>query len=325
MKNYFITGGTGSFGKMFSEVLIKKKLAKKIVIYSRDEFKQDEMKRLEYVRKNENKFRFFLGDVRDRDRLMYAINDQIDCVIHTAALKQVPATEYNPFEAVKTNVIGTQNLIDTCLEKNIKKNLLISTDKAASPINLYGATKLTSEKLFAAANNHKGKKQSIFSIARYGNVFGSRGSVVPLFLNQIKNKKKLTITHTKMTRFSIELEEAIAFVLNVLKDMKGGEIFVPKLSSYKILDLLSAFETKNFQIIGIRDGEKIHEELITSQEKLRTLEKKNHFIILPRVTKKNNKVSDSLKSYNSNNNNNFLNVKKLKHKIKEFEKNKKVN
>ncbi len=315
-KNYFITGGTGSFGQMFSKKLIEKKLAKKIIIFSRDEFKQSEMKTKDYVKNNEKIFRFFIGDVRDKDRLKYAINDQIDFVIHTAALKQVPATEYNPFEAVKTNVLGTQNLIEACLEKNIHKNLLISTDKAAAPVNLYGATKLTAEKLFVTANNHKGKKKSIFSIARYGNVFGSRGSVVPLFLNQIRYKKKLTITSPKMTRFSIELDEAANFVLETLKKMKGGEIFVPKLSSYKILDLVKAFGVEDYKIIGTREGEKIHEELITSQEQTRTIENKSHFVISPNFKNISFKNLSNLNSYNSYDNENYLSISSLKIKIK---------
>ncbi len=319
-KNYFITGGTGSFGQMFSKRLIDKGLAKKIIIYSRDEFKQSEMKNKDFVKKNEKIFRFFIGDVRDRDRLNYAINDQIDFVIHTAALKQVPATEYNPFEAVKTNVLGTQNLIEACLEKNIKKNLLISTDKAAAPVNLYGATKLTAEKLFVTANNHKGNKKSIFSIARYGNVFGSRGSVVPLFLNQIENKKKLTITSPEMTRFSVELDEAANFVLNTLRIMRGGEIFIPKLSSYKITDLVRAFGVKDYNIVGVREGEKIHEELITSQEKTRAIEKKNHFIISPNFKNISMKKKYNNYSYNSYNNKNYLSIVQLKKKIKDLKK-----
>ena len=180
-KNYFITGGTGTFGMKFAEILIKKKLASKIVIFSRDEFKQNEMQQTNFVKKNDEKFRFFIGDVRDQDRLNYAITEDIDVIVHAAALKQVPATEYNPFEAVKTNIIGSQNIIEAASSKNIEKILFVSSDKAAAPINLYGSTKLTAERLFIAANNHKGKKRCIFSIARYGNVFGSRGSVIPLF------------------------------------------------------------------------------------------------------------------------------------------------
>ena len=317
-KNYFITGGTGSFGSKFAETIIKKKLAKKIIIFSRDEFKQNEMKQLDFVKKNENIFRFFIGDVRDKSRLEYAITDKVDIIIHAAALKQVPATEYNPFEAVKTNIIGTQNIIEVATLKNIGKVMCVSTDKAAAPINLYGATKLTAERLFIAANNYKGSKRCTFSIARYGNVFGSRGSVVPLFLKQIKNKKQLTVTNSEMTRFDISLEDAILFVLKCLKSMKGGEIFVPKLSSYRITDLIKALDIKKFKLIGIRSGEKIHEELITSQERIRVLEKKDYYIIFPSFKKQNLKTKKNYSSYNSFTNSKFLSILELKNKIKKF-------
>ena len=188
-KHFFITGGTGSFAKKFVQLVLQKKLAKKITIFSRDEFKQMIMKDLPLIKKNEKLFRFYIGDVRDKDRLRWAINDDVDIVIHTAALKQVPTTEYNPFETVKTNIIGAQNVIETCLEKNVPKVIALSTDKAAAPINLYGATKLTSDKLFTSANLFKGKKKCIFSVVRYGNVMGSRGSVIPLFLKQNKTQK----------------------------------------------------------------------------------------------------------------------------------------
>jgi UDP-N-acetylglucosamine 4,6-dehydratase len=320
-KNYFITGGTGSFGSKFAEMIIKKKLAKKIIIFSRDEFKQNEMKQLDFVKKNENIFRFFIGDVRDKSRLEYAITDKIDIIVHAAALKQVPATEYNPFEAVKTNIIGTQNIIETATLKNIRKVLCVSTDKAAAPINLYGSTKLTAERLFIAANNYKGSKKCMFSIARYGNVFGSRGSVVPLFLDQIKKKKQLTVTNSEMTRFDISLDNAIIFVLKCLNNMKGGEIFVPKLSSYRIRDLIKALDVKKFKLVGIRSGEKIHEELITSQERIRSLEKKDYYVILPSFKNQNFITKKNYSSYNSFSNSKFLSIKDLKLKIKKFIKN----
>ena len=321
-KNYFITGGTGSFGVQFSQTLIKKKVAKKIIIFSRDEFKQNEMKQMSFVKKNLNIFRFFIGDVRDKDRLNYAINEDVDIVIHAAALKQVPATEYNPFEAVKTNIIGSQNIIEVALQKNIKKILCVSTDKAAAPVNLYGATKLTAERLFIAANNYKGKKRCIFSIARYGNVFGSRGSVVPLFLNQISNNKDLTVTSSKMTRFNISIEEATLFVMKCLNNMIGGEIFIPKLQSYKITDLIKALGKNKFKIIGVRPGEKIHEELITSQEKIRTFEKKDYFVIKPFLENSKFKKSKSLNSYDSYNNPDYLSISQLRKKIEIFKKKK---
>ncbi len=319
-KNYFITGGTGTFGMKFAEILIKKKLASKIVIFSRDEFKQNEMQQTNFVKKNDEKFRFFIGDVRDQDRLNYAITEDIDVIVHAAALKQVPATEYNPFEAVKTNIIGSQNIIEAASSKNIEKILFVSSDKAAAPINLYGSTKLTAERLFIAANNHKGKKRCIFSIARYGNVFGSRGSVIPLFLNQIKNKKPLTVTNSDMTRFNISIEEAINFVLKCLIDMKGGEIFIPKLSSYRIKDLIKALNVKKFKLIGIRSAEKIHEELITSQERIRSIEKKEYFIILPDFKKFKLISNKTYESYNSFSNSKYLSISELKNKIEKFKK-----
>ena len=319
-KNYFITGGTGTFGMKFAEILIKKKLASKIVIFSRDEFKQNEMQQTNFVKKNDEKFRFFIGDVRDQDRLNYAITEDIDVIVHAAALKQAPATEYNPFEAVKTNIIGSQNIIEAASSKNIEKILFVSSDKAAAPINLYGSTKLTAERLFIAANNHKGKKRCIFSIARYGNVFGSRGSVIPLFLNQIKNKKPLTVTNSDMTRFNISIEEAINFVLKCLIDMKGGEIFIPKLSSYRIKDLIKALNVKKFKLIGIRSAEKIHEELITSQERIRSIEKKEYFIILPDFKKFKLISNKTYESYNSFSNSKYLSISELKNKIEKFKK-----
>ena len=319
-KTYLITGGTGSFGKAFSEKLTEKKLAKRIIIFSRDEFKQFQMQELDFVKKNKDIFRFFLGDVRDKARIDYALRENVNIVVHAAALKQVTATEYNPFEAVKTNVLGTQNIVESCLQKtNVQKVLCVSTDKAVSPVNLYGSTKLTAERLFVAANNFKGKRKTIFSISRYGNVFGSRGSVIPVFLDQIKNKIPLTVTDENMTRFSLSLNEATEFVLTCLKNMQGGEVFVPKLKSYKITDVVKALGKKNFKVVGIRPGEKIHEELITSQEKYRTIEKKNYFLIMPdfkniKVQKKVNKSS-----YNSLSNPDYLTVNELSKKLKEFD------
>lgn len=316
-KHFFITGGTGSFAKKFVQLVLQKKLAKKITIFSRDEFKQMIMKDLPLIKKNEKLFRFYIGDVRDKDRLRWAINDDVDIVIHTAALKQVPTTEYNPFETVKTNIIGAQNVIETCLEKNVPKVIALSTDKAAAPINLYGATKLTSDKLFTSANLFKGKKKCIFSVVRYGNVMGSRGSVIPLFLKQNKTQKFFTVTDKNMTRFNITLEDSVKFVLKSINLMRGGEIFIPKMPSYKILDVIKSIN-KNLKIkyIGIRPGEKLHEELICESDSLNTIIKKDHYIILPSYKKI--KFKNKIFSYNSRNNKNFLTVKNLELLISKF-------
>ena len=276
-KNVFITGGTGSFGKSFIKYLITKYKPKKIIIFSRDEYKQLNMKN----DLNSNaKLRFFLGDIRDSKRLHMALKG-VDYVIHAAALKQVEALEYNPFEAVKTNIIGAQNLITSCLENKVKKVIALSTDKASAPINLYGATKLASDKLFIHANSYGGYKNTLFSVVRYGNVFGSRGSIAPFFSNLIKNKNNtLHITDTKMTRFNITLEESVKFVDQSFNSMNGGELFIPKLKAYKILDLAKAFDSKiKTKIIGIRPGEKIHESLTSVDESNLLFESKNFYVL----------------------------------------------
>ena len=311
-QTYFITGGTGSFAKKYIMYLLKKKLAKKIIIFSRDEYKQFLLRENELIKKNSKIIRFLIGDIRDKNRLEYAIDSNIDIVIHAAAMKQVPATEYNPFEAIKTNIIGAQNIIEVCLKKNIKKVLALSTDKAAAPINLYGATKLTSDKLFTNANFFKGKKKCKMSVVRYGNVMGSRGSVIPLFIDQKKNKKIFTITDPKMTRFNISLEESVKFVENCIKKMRGGEIFVPKIPSYRIMDVLRAIDDKpKYKVIGIRPGEKLHEELITKSDSVNTKEHSTYFIIYPSYKKNINNTS-RLFSYNSNENKKFLSVNQIK-------------
>ncbi len=316
-KNYFISGGTGSFAKKFAYFLIKKKLAKKIVIFSRDEFKQLKMKELSFVKNNIKIFRFYIGDVRDKNRLEWAINEDIDVVIHSAALKQVPATEYNPFETVQTNIIGTQNLIEVCINKSIDKVVLISTDKAVSPVNLYGSTKLTAEKLFISANNFKGSKKSKFSVIRYGNVMGSRGSVIPIFLDQNKDSlSHFTVTHKNMTRFNISLSEAAVFVNFCISKMKGFEIFVPKLPSYKILDLVKAINPKKkIKFIGIRPGEKIHEELVSSSDSDKIIEEKKYFKINFSNNFINKKVKKKFQTYNSFNNSDYLTIKQIKDAI----------
>ena len=317
MKTYFISGGTGSFGKEFSAILLKKKLAKKIIIFSRDEFKQDQMKKLNIFKKNEKILRFFIGDVRDKNRLSQAMREnKIDIVIHAAALKQVHTTEYNPFETIKTNILGAQNIIESSLENNIKKVVALSTDKACSPINLYGATKLASDKLFTAANLFKGGKKTILSVVRYGNVLGSRGSVVPIFLNQNESKSPFTITDKNMTRFNITLMQATMFVIQCINKMKGGEIFVPKIPSYRILDLVKAVnEKKMIKYIGLRPGEKIHEEMISTTDAINSKEFKNYFIIYPSYTKITN--TKKISNYSSDKNKHFLSIKEIRKLIKD--------
>ncbi len=281
-KTILITGGTGSFGKKFIETVLKRYNPKKIIIYSRDELKQFEMQQDPRFHKNGVLMRYFIGDVRDEKRLTMAMTD-VDIVVHAAALKQVPAAEYNPFEAVKTNIIGGQNVIDASFATGVKKIVALSTDKAAAPINLYGATKLTSDKLFIAANNYRGARDIKFSVVRYGNVMGSRGSVIPFFIEKAKTGT-LPITDERMTRFNITLQEGVDFVLMALDIMWGGELFVPKIPSYKILDLAKAIAPNaKIEKVGIRPGEKIHEEMITEADALNTIEFEKYFVILPSV------------------------------------------
>jgi UDP-N-acetylglucosamine 4,6-dehydratase (inverting) len=299
-QNIFISGGTGTFGQnMLSKILNLN--PNRVVIFSRDEMKQHFLKK-KFTNKN---VRFFLGDIRDYDRLNYAMRD-IDIVFHAAALKHVDLAEYNPFEVVKTNIIGSQNIISSALERKVKKVIALSTDKASSPINLYGATKLTSDKLFIAANNHSGKQCTKFSVVRYGNVFGSRGSVVTQFLQ--KDFKTFYITDESMTRFNITIDNAISFVLNCLDHMLGGELFVPKLKSYRLIDLVSALKKiKKFKIKnqGLRPGEKLHEEMISINEAGSIFDFKNFYVIWPN----SEYIKISEKEYLSN----FKNGKKLKH------------
>ena len=324
-KKILVTGGTGSFGKKFINKILNQKNIKKIIIFSRDEFKQSNMNLEFSSHKNFKKLRFFLGDIRDKDRLRIALKD-VDCVVHAAALKQVPAAEYNPMEFVKTNVLGAQNLVETCLESGVKNVIALSTDKASSPVNLYGATKLCSDKLILTANNIKGKQNIKFSVVRYGNVLGSRGSVLPLFL---KCKKYFPITHRDMTRFNITLDQSINMVLWVLNNNIGGEIFVPKIPSLKIVDLAKAINNKiKIKIIGVREGEKIHEELVSIHEGMNTIEFKNYYAILNNFSKKRilkykssninfKKVKGNF-SYNSLENNVFLNINQIKKLLKNY-------
>jgi UDP-N-acetylglucosamine 4,6-dehydratase (inverting) len=326
-KNILITGGTGSFGQAFVKNLLKNYNIKKLIVFSRDELKQYEMSQLDHVKKNCNKIRFFIGDIRSKQRLVTAVSNDIDFLVHAAALKQVPSCEYNPFETIQTNVMGAQNIIEASIETGVKNVIALSTDKASSPINLYGTSKLASDKLFIAGNNVS--KKTKFSIVRYGNVFGSRGSVIPLFL-QKKEEGILPVTDKKMTRFNISLEDGIKFVIKSFKMMIGGEIFVPKLSSYNILDLAKAIDSKcKIKFIGIRSGEKLHEEMISFSESANTVEGKNWFAILPNsefvkwkeddfIKKNNCKKIKKPFSYNSFKNSKYLSITDLKNLVNEF-------
>ena len=326
-KIVLITGGTGSFGQSFCELVLSKFNVKKLLIFSRDELKQHEMQKKPFIVKNKKKIRFFIGDVRDKSRLETALNG-VNIVIHAAALKQVDTAEYNPFETIKTNVHGAENIIQASLLNKVEKVLALSTDKAASPINLYGASKLLSDKLFVSANVFRGSNKTIFSVVRYGNVFGSRGSVV---LNFLENQKKnmFNITDKNMTRFSITLSESVNFVFSCLKKMRGSEIFVPKIPSYKLMDLVYAFSrSPRIKIIGIRPGEKIHEEMISLFDSPNTIDCGNFFVIYPSQELKNKglKIMKGQKCpnifrYSSDANKNFLKINDLK---KLVEKQKKI-
>ena len=303
-----------------------------MVIYSRDEQKHF-LAQKKWKGKKFSCLRYLIGDIRDFKRLSFAMNDDIDIVIHAAAMKHVPIAEYNPFEVVKTNIIGAQNIIEASFENGVEKVIALSTDKASSPINLYGASKLTSDKLFIAANNYVGKRGTKFSVVRYGNVMGSKGSVIPLLLKE-KKKGIFSITDKKMTRFNITMNESIKFVLFCLNKMKGGEIFIPKFPSYRLIDLVKAISDKEnpkLNLIGIRPGEKLHEEMISMNDALNTLEFKDHFVIVPNSefnTKINyNKYFKSEKSskkclpgfsYSSDNNKDFLSVKNIKDLLKKI-------
>ena len=320
-KVILITGGTGSFGKALVQHLLDKKYPlRKIIIFSRDELKQSNFQNNLHP-KHTKLLRFFIGDVRDYERLRTAFED-VDYVIHAAALKQVPAAEYNPIEFIKTNVLGTQNIISSCLEKKVKAAILLSTDKASSPINLYGATKLCADKLFLSANNIKGKNNIKFSVVRYGNVMGSRGSVIENFIRQKKNGK-LYLTDPEMTRFNMLIEEAVDLVLWTLEKSIGGELIIPKIPSFNVKDLAKAIggNTK-LEISGIRPGEKLHEEMISIYDSPNTLEFKNFYMILPnyllKYYKNKGKAVKKYFVYNSLNNKKFLTITQLKKEIKKM-------
>ncbi len=316
-KTILVTGGTGSFGKHFIQTALQQHAFKKLIVFSRDELKQFEMQKVI----SDPRIRFFIGDVRDPERLHRAFYG-VDIVVHAAALKQVPTCEYNPIEAVKTNILGAQNIINAAIDHGVKKVIALSTDKAANPINLYGATKLCSDKLFIAGNAYAGDSPTKFSIVRYGNVIGSRGSVIPVFQEQAKNGV-LTITDPKMTRFWITLDQGVRFVLDCLNIMHGGELFIPKIPSMNIMDLAKAITAHcKFKHTGIRPGEKLHEVLLPKGEACRALEFKNMFIVEPSKESfeegrhKGGKQVNSDFEYASNTNKKWLTVKQLKSMIK---------
>ena len=322
-KVILITGGTGSFGKKFVERILHEYNPKKIIIYSRDEYKQDLMKK-ECMKKAKNKYhklRFFIGDVKDKDRLYRALVG-VDYVIHAAAMKQVPACEYNPFEAIKTNINGAQNLIDACIDRGVKKCVALSTDKAVNPINLYGGTKLVSDKLFISANAYSGEFGTIFSVVRYGNVAGSRGSVIPFFKSLIEDGKKvLPITDFRMTRFWITLDEGVDLVFKALKESKGGETYISKIPSFRITDLAKAMlDDVDMKEVGIREGEKLHEVMITKDDSRRTYEYENNYIIYPNFDwwdekkhfTKGGKLIELGFEYDSGTNSQWLSVQELR-------------
>lgn len=324
-KSILVTGGTGSFGKCFVKTILSKyPQAKRVIVYSRDELKQFEMSQ-QFSPKDHKAIRYFIGDVRDKERLKRAC-ENVDVIIHAAALKQVPAAEYNPMECIKTNIFGAENVIDAALDMGVKDVVALSTDKAAAPINLYGATKLCSDKLFVAANNMKGSRDLRFSVVRYGNVMGSRGSVIPFFLEKRK-ERQLPITDERMTRFNISLNQGVNMVLHALEHAWGGEIFVPKIPSYRILDVAEAICPNSMKVItGIRPGEKIHEEMITASDSHNTVDVGDYYVILPqtfRFTKDEYLRKTGAKEvsvgfeYNSGTNEKWLSIEEIRHLIKE--------
>lgn len=324
-KSILVTGGTGSFGQAFVKTILHRfPEVKRVVIYSRDELKQFEMAQ-KLSPEEHPALRYFIGDIRDESRLRRALKD-VDLVVHAAALKQVPAAEYNPFECIKTNVLGAQNLIEACLDSNVTRVVALSTDKAAAPINLYGATKLCSDKLFTAANNIRGSRDLRFSVVRYGNVMGSRGSVIPYFLGR-RAGGVFPITDPSMTRFNITLQEGVDMVLWAAEHSLGGEIFVPKIPSYRILDVAQAIAPEcETPVIGIRPGEKIHEEMITASDSFNTLDLGDYYAILPSAgehspeaylqVRGGSRVAPGF-SYNSGSNDTFLSIDELRRLIRE--------
>lgn len=323
-KSILITGGTGTFGKAFTRIVLARfPEIEKIIIYSRDEFKQFEMAQLSEFKDNP-KMRYFVGDVRDRERL-YRAFEGVDIVVHAAALRQIPSCEYNPFEAIKTNVNGAQNVIDAAIDRGVQKVVALSTDKACQPINLYGATKLCSDKLFISGNAYAGGKQTRFSVVRYGNVAGSRGSVVPYFQSLVESRAKfLPITDESMTRFWLKLEEAVDLVLEALTTMVGGELYVKKIPSIKLVDLARAIAPNiRVKVVGVRPGEKIHEMMISADDSRNTLEFPAHYIIQPTFnwwSERNNHTKGQLVQagfeYHSGNNKEWLTVSQIRALLK---------
>lgn len=325
-KTILITGGTGSFGERLARTVLERFEPARVIIYSRDELKQFEMQNRAPFNSHPDVMRWFLGDVRDLERTRKAMED-VDVVVHAAAMKQVPAAEYNPFEAIKTNVMGADNVINAALGAGVERVIALSTDKAAAPINLYGATKLASDKLFIAANNHRGARDIRFSVVRYGNVMGSRGSVIPFFLKK-KASGVLPVTDERMTRFSITLQHGVDFVLECLGRMWAGELFVPRIPSYRILDLAQAIAPEaKIDIVGMRPGEKLHEEMVTTTDALNTIEFADYFVILPSMPlwdverfrcESNGSPGDRCEygfSYDSGSNTQFLGVDELRAQI----------
>lgn len=310
-----ITGGTGSFGHTFVPMTLEKFNPRRLIIYSRDEMKQWEMAKLY---EGDSRVRFFIGDVRDKDRLMRAL-DAVDYVVHAAATKIVPIAEYNPFECVKTNVMGAMNLIDACIDRGVKRVVALSTDKASSPANLYGATKLASDKLFVAGNSYAGSHETRFSVVRYGNVMGSRGSVIPFF-RSLRGQGGLPITDNRMTRFMITLEQGVELVWHAMEDMVGGEIYVKKIPSMNVVDIATAVDSSAHQhVIGIRPGEKLHEQMIGTEDAPHTFEYTNHYKVLPAIhnwssdparIKDGTAVSENF-TYSSDNNPDWMSIDEL--------------
>ncbi len=321
-KVILITGGTGSFGKKFIQVMLKDYQPAKIIVFSRDELKQHEMRQSGF---DHPCLRYFIGDVRDRDRLRRAFHG-VDIVVHAAALKQVPACEYNPMEAIKTNILGSSNVVDAALDAGVKKVLALSTDKAVNPVNLYGATKLCAEKLFVQSNTYAAGTATRFSCVRYGNVVGSRGSVIPIFFKQRQNGK-VTITDERMTRFWLTLEQGVRFVIHCLEIMRGGEVFVPKIPSLKIVDLAKAIAPEsNLEIVGIRPGEKVHEVLISEDEARSTIEMEDMYVVQPSANawfghdwQAEGKALPVGFRFGSDNNPRWLNINQIRDMVAPFE------
>lgn len=317
-----VTGGTGSFGKKFTKILLEEKEPKKVIIFSRDELKQHEMQVGGF---NDPRLRYFIGDVRDRERLVRALHG-VDIVVHAAALKQVPACEYNPMEAIKTNIMGTANVVEAALDAGVQKVLMVSTDKAVSPANLYGATKLAGEKLTIQSNAYAGGSATRFSCVRYGNVVGSRGSIVPLFLKQ-RASGQVTVTDERMTRFWLSLEQGVRFVIHCIEQMEGGEVFIPKIPSTRVVDLAKAIAPDaEIKVIGIRPGEKLHEALISEDEARHTVELKDMFVVQPAEAiwfgyswQDKGKALPEGYVYSSDNNSEWLDVEGIKKFIAPFE------